>query len=351
MGRQVHAARSARAALPPHPAGFTFPSTRTLSTMEPHASRLVRPPAPIDLRLTLGLLRHGAHDPTIRLARDGSVWRATRTPDGPATERLVPEAGAIRVDAWGPGAAWLVEHAPELVGATDDPGPFEPVHPLLRELLRRFAGLRIPRSRAVFEALVPAICEQKVTGTEAAGAIAGLLRRYGEPAPGPWDGGSGASSRSVRPGGRSPLRVPPAAATLAGVPSYDLHALGLERRRADTIRRAAARADRLEECVDLPFDAARARLMSLPGVGAWTAAEVAVRALGDPDAVSVGDAHLARTIAWALAREARADDARMLELLEPYRGQRARAIRLIEAAGIRPPRFGPRLAPRSIVGT
>jgi len=318
--------------------------------MEPHASRLVRPPAPIDLRLTLGLLRRGAYDPTIRFPRDGSVWRATRTPDGPATERLVPESGAIRVDAWGPGAAWLVEHAPDLVGATDDPRPFEPLHPLLRELHRRFAGLRIPRSRAVFEALVPAICEQKVTGPEAAGAIAGLLRRYGEPAPGPWDGGRDARddpSRAPRP---AQLLVPPAASTLAGVPSYDLHALGMERRRAETIRRAAARADRLEECADLPFDAARARLTALPGVGAWTAAEVAVRALGDPDAVSVGDAHLPSTIAWALARQVRADDARMLELLEPCRGQRARAIRLIEAAGIRPPRFGPRMAPRSIVG-
>ena len=204
-----------------------------------------------------------------------------------------------------------------------------------------------------------------MTGTEAARAIAGLLRRYGDPAPGLWDGQSAASLESFRPEGRSPLRVPPAAATLAGVPSlrlppaaatlagvpsYDLHALGLERRRAETIRRVAARADRLEECVDLPFDAARARLTSLPGVGAWTAAEVAVRALGDPDAVSLGDAHLASTIGWALAREARADDVRMLELLEPYRGQRARAIRLIEAAGIRPPRFGPRLAPRSIAG-
>jgi 3-methyladenine DNA glycosylase/8-oxoguanine DNA glycosylase len=306
--------------------------------MEPRAASLVVPSAPIDLRLTLGPLRRGLRDATTRFARDGSVWRATRTPDGPGTERLLAQGAAIRVEAWGPGAEWLVAHAEELVGAADDPTRFVPLHPLLRDLHRRFAGLRIPRSRAVLEALVPAICEQKVTGTEASTAIAGLVRRHGEPAPGPWEPG------------RAPLRVPPAAATLAGLPSYSLHELGLERRRAETIRRVASLADRLEECSDLSFDEARARLTALPGVGAWTAAEVAVRALGDPDAVSVGDFHLPSLVAWALAREPRADDARMLELLEPYRGQRARAIRLIEAAGIVAPRFGPRMATRSVAG-
>jgi len=317
--------------------------------MEPAASRIVRPPAPIDLRRTLAPLGRGAHDQTIRFARDGTVWRATRTPEGPATERLVAEGDRVRVDAWGPGAGWLVDHADELVGATDDLSGFAPAHPLLRALVARMPGVRIPRTRAVLEALVPAICEQKVTGEEARLAIAGLVARYGEPAPGPWEVGRAAGPRgeghALLP---SPLRLPPAASTLAGLPSYDLHALGLERRRAETIRRVAARADRLEALAELPPSEAQARLRSLPGVGPWTAAEVAVRAFGDPDAVPVGDFHLPSTVAWALAREARADDPRMLELLEPYRGHRARVIRLIEAAGIRPPRFGPRMAARGI---
>ena len=91
-----------------------------------------------------------------------------------------------------------------------------------------------------------------------------------------------------------------------------------------------------------------ARLRSLPGIGAWTAAEVVRCAFGDPDAVSVGDFHIPNTVAWALAGEPRADDARMLELLEPYRGQRGRVQRLLEVGGIVAPRYGPRLAPRSI---
>jgi 3-methyladenine DNA glycosylase/8-oxoguanine DNA glycosylase len=71
-------------------------------------------------------------------------------------------------------------------------------------------------------------------------------------------------------------------------------------------------------------------------------------AFGDPDAVSVGDAHLPDLVSWALAGEARADDARMLEILAPYAGQRGRVIRLLEVAGIKIPRYGPRFSPRRI---
>jgi hypothetical protein len=87
-----------------------------------------------------------------------------------------------------------------------------------------------------------------------------------------------------------------------------------------------------------------------PGIGPWTAAEVGIRALGDPDAVSIGDFHLPNLVAWVLAGEPRADDARMLALLAPWAGHRARVIRLLESSGLAAPRFGHRLAPRSIAG-
>ena len=84
------------------------------------------------------------------------------------------------------------------------------------------------------------------------------------------------------------------------------------------------------------------------GIGPWTVAEVARIALGDADAVSVGDFHVPNIVAWALAREPRGSDERMLELLEPYRPHRGRVQRLLETSGIRAPAFGPRMEPRAI---
>jgi 3-methyladenine DNA glycosylase/8-oxoguanine DNA glycosylase len=144
------------------------------------------------------------------------------------------------------------------------------------------------------------------------------------------------------------LRLLPEPAILARLPYYAYHPLGLERRRADLIRTIAARAAWFEAIVDLPLPEAYARLLAVPGIGPWTAAEVAVRALGDDDAVSVGDFHVPNLVAWALAGEPRGNDARMLELLEPYRGRRALVVRLLELGGPARPRRGPRFAPRRI---
>jgi endonuclease III len=301
--------------------------------------RSILPPHPIDLRRTLGALRRGPSDPTMRIGADG-VWRATRTPDGPVTTLISARAGAgggdgnrgLTMRAWGSGAAWALEAFPALVGA-EDTGTVPTGDPAVDELVRRFPGLRIGRSQAVVEALVPSILEQKVVGIEAYRSYARLVRTLGEPAPGP-----------APPG----LRVPPAPQTLAATPSYVFHRFGVERRRADTIRIACSCASRLQETVGLAPDDARRRLTALPGVGEWTGAEVALVALGDADAVSVGDYHLPNLVAWALAGEPRADDARMLELLEPFRGQRGRVIRLVVAGRGGPPRRGPRMPLRLI---
>jgi 3-methyladenine DNA glycosylase/8-oxoguanine DNA glycosylase len=218
------------------------------------------------------------------------------------------------------------------VGLDDDRTGFEPSHhPLVAELDRRNRGIRLGRTGAVLEALIPAILEQKVTGREAWRGIRGIVRRWGEPAPGPFG-----------------LRLLPDPAVLAGVPYHEFHPFGIERRRADLLRRVCDRAGRLEEILTMPREAADARLRAVPGIGPWTAAEVMLRARGDPDAVSVGDFHLPNVVAFALAGEPRADDRRMLELLEPWRGHRARVVRLLETSGLRPPAFGPRFAPRSI---
>lgn len=286
---------------------------------------------PLDLRRTLSTHHRGSGDPTMRIL-PGRVIRATRTADGPATIELVQQGSRITVETWGPGADRLLAAAPALVGLDDDRSGFDPAHhPLVADLDRHHPGIRIGRTGAVLEALIPAILEQKVTGTEAWRGLRGLIRQWGEPAPGPFG-----------------LRLLPEPAAIAAIPYHAFHPLGIERRRADLVRRVADRAIRFEEIVSLPRDAAWARLTALPGIGPWTAAEVALRALGDPDAVSVGDFHLPNLVAFTLAGEIRGDDARMVELLEPWRGHRARVIRLLEVSGLRPPAFGPRYAPRSI---
>jgi 3-methyladenine DNA glycosylase/8-oxoguanine DNA glycosylase len=284
---------------------------------------------PLDLAATLFPVRRGHADASLRLLGQ-EAWRATLTPQGPGTEHLSVDAraGLVHVEAWGPGARWLVEHAPDLVGEGDDLAGFEPArHPLVADLHRRHPGLRIPRTLAVGEALTASILEQKVPGAEARIALSRLVRRLGEPAPGPQPG----------------LFVPPAPSRLAATGYEVFHSFGVERRRAECVRRAASYAGRLGEASE-PQELQR-RLQALPGVGPWTAAEVALVALGDRDAVPLGDYHLPHLVAAALDPDhpPRSDDRRMLELLEPFRPHRARVVRLLYGAGVGPPRRGPRM--------
>jgi len=288
---------------------------------------------PVDLVATLGTLSRGAGDPTMRVGPTG-LWWATRTPDGPATLRLFAGTGPydVAATAWGPGADRVLDDLPVLLGADDDPSGFVPHHPVVRELWRRHPGWRVPRTGRVLESLVPAVLEQKVTGREAWRAWRTLVRAYGEPAPGP----------SGLPTG---LRLPPTPEVWRRVPSWVWHRAGVDLSRSRTVITAAGSAGRLEQLARLAPDEASRRMRSLPGVGAWTAAEVAQRALGDADAVSVGDFHLSSLVGTALVGE-RVDDDAMLELLEPYRGHRYRAVRMIELAGIGYERHGPRMAVR-----
>ncbi|HJR46330.1 MAG TPA: DNA-3-methyladenine glycosylase 2 family protein [Actinomycetota bacterium] len=279
----------------------------------------------VDLRLTLKALQHGRGDPTTRVDI-AEAWRATRTPEGPATQHLRLVAGRVEVEAWGAGATWLLERAPDLLGMHDDPRSFAPEHPRLREMHRRHPGFRVGRSHAVVETIVPTILEQKVTGAGARRSYRALIRAFGEPAPGPFG-----------------LRLQPDPKVLASLPYQDFHPFGVERRRAATLKVACSYAARLEETNTMDLDAARKRMMALPGVGVWTTALVAGIAWGDTDAVELNDFHVPHQVCWFLAGEPRGTDERMLELLEPYAGQRWRALRLIEASGVGAPRFGPRL--------
>jgi len=244
---------------------------------------------------------------------------------------LRSRAGSVEVEAWGPGAEWSVAHAPVLCGELDDDSGFHPEHPLIARMHRQTPGLRMPRTQAVFEALVPAVLGQLVTTIEARDSYRRLVYALGEQAPGP-----------------ARLLLPPSPGVLSHTPYWAFHRFGIERRRADVIIRAARSAKRLEEIVAMDLPSAYSRLRAFPGVGPWTAAKVAMVALGDADAVPVGDYHLPHAVGYLFDGTPRSTDERMLELLEPYHGHRGRVIRLITLAGIAAPRFGPHRPLRDI---
>nr|WP_246197000.1 DNA-3-methyladenine glycosylase 2 family protein [Ornithinibacter aureus] len=296
-------------------------------------SRVVHTSRPVPLGAVVSVFRRGGGDPTSRREHD-AWWFGWLTPDGPVTLRLsvAAAAGEVAAQAWGAGSAWALEQVPDLVGERDDPAGFEPHHAPVAQAWRVFPGWRVPRSGLVLQALVPSVIEQKVTGQEAFSGYRRLVTRFGEPAPGP--------------GADLALKVPPSAAGWAGIPSWEWLAAGVDPARSRTVVHAVRHARRIEECADLPVEAARARLQALPGVGRWTWAEVAQRALGLADEVSFGDYHVAKNIGWALTGTP-VDDDGLAELLQPYAGHRYRVQRLLELAGANRPRRGPRMSPRT----
>lgn len=304
--------------------------TTVLAAQAAPTQTTFRPGRALDLRTTVGVISRGPGDPT-QLVHRGVIWRAVRTSDGPAALALRQMAdGSVRAAAWGAGSAEALAQVPDLCGARDDDTGFDASrHPLVARVHARTVGLRLTRTNDGFTALAQAICEQKVTVAQAFRAWRSLAARFGDRAPGPTP---------------RPMFAPPSPEVWRRVPSWALHGAGLEPPQARTLVQTAARAATLVSALDAAECAgARTRMLSaLPGVGAWTAAETRIRAYGDPDAVSVGDYHLAHQVGCALTGS-RTDDDGMLELLEPWRGHRQRVIRLILASGVREPRRGPRM--------
>ncbi len=277
----------------------------------------------IDLRETV----RGAKSP-VMIGPTELLW-STRTPDGLGTlslEKATDEL--VEAEAWGPGADWLLEQAPRLLGADDDLSGFQPTGKV-GDLWRR-RPFRLARTDRPWDALVGAIFGQKVQIANAVKARRSLARRFGEPAPGPSKGW-----------------ILPAPETVARLGYADFHRLGVERKRAEILIRTAREMPRLHSTFAAtgPDAATRiqTRLQHIRGIGPWTTAMVTAVTIGDPDAVPVGDYHLPHTVSWVMAGEPRGTDERMLELLEPYKGHRWRVIRLAKGNGSAP-KYGPRLS-------
>jgi 3-methyladenine DNA glycosylase/8-oxoguanine DNA glycosylase len=294
-------------------------------------TRTWTPDWPCPVGAVLGVHRRGAGDPTYGRGRDGSHARALRTPEGPATLRVQPldPRGEVRAEAWGSGAAWVLENLPRMLGADDDVSGFEPKHEVIAAAWRRHRHWRLGTTGLVMETLVPTVIEQKVTGQEAFAAFRRLVRRFGEQAPGPLE-----------------LMLQPDPQTIREIPSWEWLRLPVDGGRSRPLLaavRVAAALERAGAETHAEFDR---RLRTIPGIGVWTSAEVRAKALGDADSVSFGDYHVAKDVGWALTGESVDDDA-LAELLEPYRPHRHRVQRLVELSGTGRPRRGPRMSPRT----
>ena len=290
----------------------------------------------VDLAATLGWYRHGSGDPTTWIdvvgsgtEASGRFVRATWTPDGPATLmiRWTPDA-PLAAESWGPGAEWLLARVPAMIGDLDAGASYLEValHPVVATTTRANRGVRFGASSTLYHELLPTILEQRITNGEAKQQWGRLCRTLGQPAPGPF----------------TRLVLPPAPDVLRRQPSWWFHPLGIERKRAQPLIEVARHAPKMWGWADLdPVEASRL-LRMIPGIGVWTVGCVLACALGDADAVPVGDYHVKNIVAWNLANEPRASDERMLELLVPYAGQRGRVVRAILRHGRGAPKFGPK---------
>jgi 3-methyladenine DNA glycosylase/8-oxoguanine DNA glycosylase len=290
--------------------------------MKPDASGNWPIPEPYDFHATTDLLRTGLRDPTLRREHDG-FWRTAHTAGGPATVR-VTVGDTLRADAWGPGAAAAITDVPRWLGLHEAPWELTP-HPVVDRLLRQYRGLRSTDTRDVFEALVTFVLQQLVTWNEAVMTWRVLCERLGQRAPGP-----------------AGLRLSPTPRAIFEAGTTHLQAAGIGPRQARTLIEISRVAHALRRAADLPTQDAANLMQKVRGIGPWTASMALGLRLGRPEPIPVGDVHLPHTIAWALAGEPRANDGRMLQLLEPFGGQGFRVIRLVYAAGIQAPKRGPR---------
>lgn len=334
---------------------------------------MIEPHVPVQLAQTLGSLRRGTQDLSYRaLSRaDGAerIWLTARTPfhEFPAVlyaERLAQPAKLpetlpslhrllmrpVRIRIWVSYSAadqqmqaradlqalaqemtyWLGLHDPaEQFGALSS---FESLPPRVQQAWRQNPGLRLSASGQLDRQMLNAIVEQRITQTEAFRTLGWVLRKYGSPAP--------STGLGNQPEG---MRVYPSARTLATIPTWDWHRAGVDKSRYDAVYAYARSAESLKNIAAEGDVALLARsLHAVRGVGPWSISEALQRVCGHPDAISVGDYHLAHAVGELFTGQ-RTDDAGMLSLLAPFSPHRQRLVRLMHASGFSKQRYGARM--------
>jgi 3-methyladenine DNA glycosylase/8-oxoguanine DNA glycosylase len=278
--------------------------------------------APFDLVRSFALGRFGLYDPTATLSQN-RLKKAFSCVDGTCVVEVTAETGGVHVRAEGAGEAEVVADLVDALGADDGSKVFTPDHPLLAKLHRAHAGLRLVRVPWRFDVACCAVLQQRVTVREAWQEWTRIAKKYG-----------------TRPknDGSHDLFAFPGAHEIARMDSWRFEELGVDPKRTRAMIGLAR--DVVRRGTFGWTDRARVRkhMRAVRGIGVWTTEMTLGFGYGDPDALPLADLHLPHLVTWALARERPGTDERMEQLLEPYRGHRFRAVRLLLDAGIVVPR-------------
>lgn len=191
--------------------------------------------------------------------------------------RIEAAEGGVEVEPADEGIEVAVRH---YLGGAFDLGAFYAFaegDPPLAALVRRLRGLRPPLAPAPFETLVTSITAQQVSLRAAFAVRNRLIERFGERAQHAW--------------------TFPTEERIARADPDELTALGFSRRKAEYVVGIARAGVDWGELATLADDEVKARLVSLRGLGEWTADWFLARHLGRPRAWPAGDLGLWKAIA------------------------------------------------------
>jgi len=208
--------------------------------------------------------------PGVELAGPDGYTRALRLPHGTATVALAPAAGHVAATLRLTDLRDLapaVARCRRLLDLDADPVAVDETlaaDPLLTPAVTKEPGLRVPRAVDGFEVAVRAIVGQQISVAGARTVLGRLVA---------------ATAGAPSPGELVPF---PGAAAVAEAPD---EAFAMPAARRATIRALATAVADGEVTLHDGADRAEAEaaLRRIPGIGAWTAGYVAMRALGDPD--------------------------------------------------------------------
>lgn len=295
---------------------------------------LLVPSASINIAETLRWQLLGQRDPTGR-REEGRFTKAFRTAKHQAridVTRAQAEEPTLEVTlrCHASDVDTLRAMVPGILGLEDTShAHFEPEPKVFRDARLRAQHVRLVRVPWLYELLAGIVLQQRVAYVDAVRSHHWLVREFGE-----------------RFGDDESLLLFPSPQTLMRLPPEAFREAGVDRERADRLRHVGRTAHHLHKLHALSYGNARALLSKIPGLGPWTIEMLLGGGLGDPDALPLGDYWLPHTVAYALAGEPRATDARMIALMEPLRPHRYRALLWLMLAGAKPVRYGPKM-PRS----